>query len=79
MMLVRFIHANYRENAPSIPRGSHLRSCTAIPPGILKIDPETFDTEAAIRKYGYNLTDSTKAPKRRALLVTVASCSIAKY
>jgi hypothetical protein len=77
--LFRFIHDNYRENTRSIPPGSHLQSCIAIPPGVLNIDPETFDTEAALRKYGYDFTDSTKAPKRRALLVTVASYSIGKY
>jgi hypothetical protein len=44
----------------------------AVPPGVMNIDPETFDTEAAMRKHGYNFSDSTKAPKRRALLVILA-------
>ncbi|KIM26885.1 hypothetical protein M408DRAFT_174809 [Serendipita vermifera MAFF 305830] len=40
-------------------------------PDILDIDPNDFDTEAAIKKYNYNFDDSAEVPKRRALLVGI--------
>lgn len=50
-------------------------------PSILDIDVDTFDTEAAIHKYGYSFDDSENVPKRRALLVMAvividAGCSL---
>lgn len=54
----------------SLGRASTNESVIAVP-SILEVDPATFDTKAAIQKYGYSFDDSEVVPKRRALLVLV--------
>ncbi|KAG8801473.1 Ca(2+)-dependent cysteine protease, partial [Serendipita sp. 399] len=62
-----FIHENFQEANDGR---------TAVPSDLLEIDPSTFDTQGAIKKYGYVFNDPTDAPKRRALLAGPFSIGI---